>query len=118
MYVILVDKNKSIYKLGRTCDLRKRLYSYATGKTKDPDVKYILQVKDPVDIENCSKILLDKYNYKKGKELYKVDFDVIRGIIIDCAIAVNNRNTTEFIKNKLNKLNKNNIKSYIMYQEN
>lgn len=99
VYVILVDKGKNIYKLGRTCDFRKRLSTYATGKINDPNIKYILQVKNPIDIENCSKLLLQKYNYKKGKELYKVDFDIIRSIIVDCAIAINNRNNIENIKN-------------------
>ena len=44
MYIIQVNKNKNIQKLGRTIDIRKRLYSYARGKEKHTDIKFIMIV--------------------------------------------------------------------------
>lgn len=65
IYIILVNKNKNIFKYGRTNDLRKRLKTYATGKDTHPDIKFIMLVDDPKYIENCAKVFLEKYSYKK-----------------------------------------------------
>ena len=46
VYIILVNKNKNIQKFGRTINIRKRLYTYATGKEKHPDIKFIMIVDD------------------------------------------------------------------------
>ena len=46
IYIILANKDKSIFKVGRTKDMRKRLYSYATGKDKHPDIKFIMLIED------------------------------------------------------------------------
>ena len=43
VYIILANKDKNIFKVGRTNDIRKRLYSYATGKDKHPDIMFILK---------------------------------------------------------------------------
>ena len=84
IYIILVNKNKNIFKYGRTNDLRKRLKTYATGKDSHPDIKFIMLVNDPKYIENCSKVFLKKYSYKKGQEIYKINIDFIKTITIKC----------------------------------
>ena len=38
IYILLVNKNKKIFKLGRTGNIRKRLQAYATGKDTHPDI--------------------------------------------------------------------------------
>ena len=84
IYIILVNKNKQIFKYGRTNDLRKRLKTYATGKDTHPDIKFIMLVDNPKYIENCAKIFLEKYSYKKGQEIYKIDFDFIKTVTVNC----------------------------------
>lgn len=86
MYILLVDKGKNIFKAGRTDNIKKRLKTYATGKLKHPDIKYILIVDDPIAVENCTKIFLKDYKYKENKELYKIDIDVMKQVIFDCAL--------------------------------
>jgi len=44
IYIILVNRNKDIFKLGRTGDIKKRLRNYATGKDKHPDIQFIMNV--------------------------------------------------------------------------
>lgn len=84
IYIILVNKNKNIFKYGRTNDLRKRLKTYATGKDSHPDIKFIMLVDDPKYIENCAKVFLEKYSYKKGQEIYKIDIDFIKTATMSC----------------------------------
>jgi hypothetical protein len=85
IYILLVNKNKKIFKLGRTGDIRKRLQSYATGKDTHPDVKFIMIVNDSKKVENCAKIFLKTKQFKANKELYQENLELLKDIIYKCA---------------------------------
>ena len=85
VYIILVNKDKNIQKFSRTVNMKKRLYSYATGKEKHPDIKFIMIVDDPKKVENCTKIFIEKYKFKNKQELYKIDYDILKSVVFDCA---------------------------------
>jgi phage anti-repressor protein len=106
IYIILANKNKNIFKLGITKDIRKRLQNHATGKDTHPDVKFIMLVNNRKDVENCVKKLSHKYQFKKNQELYKVDIDIIKKHIFDCASVYTN--DIELYNNK-------NVDSYIIF---
>jgi hypothetical protein len=89
IYILLVNKNKNILKLGQTKELRKRLRTYATGMDTHPDIKFIMLVDDPKIVENCMKSFLEKFEYKKNHEIYKIDVNIIKKIAFDCS-GVNN----------------------------
>ena len=76
IYIILTNKNKNIFKLGHSKDIRKRLKTYATGKDNHPDIKFIMLVENRKDVENCVKRLSQKYQFKKNQEIYKIDIDL------------------------------------------
>lgn len=94
IYVLLLNKNKNILKLGQTKELRQRLKTYASGMDTHPDIKFIMLVHDPKIIENCIKSFLEKFEYKKNREIYKIDIDMIKKIAFKCS----------GINNELNKL--------------
>jgi hypothetical protein len=54
-----------------------------------PDIKFIMLVDDPKIVENCMKSFLEKFEYKKGHEIYKIDINIIKKIAFDCS-GVNN----------------------------
>ena len=85
IYILLVNKNKKIFKLGRTADIRKRLQAYATGKDTHPDVKFIMIVNDDKKVENCSKMFLKVKQFKSNKELYKINLDYLKHTVYTCA---------------------------------
>jgi len=119
IYVILVNKNKSLYKIGRTNNLRKRLRSYSTGKEFHPDIKFIILIDDPLHVESCIKSLLKKNSYRENRELFKVDTTLLKGVISICAQAaryVDSENKLNALKNKLD-MDGNNLDAYIMYDE-
>jgi phage anti-repressor protein len=89
IYILLINKNKNILKLGQTKELRKRLRTYATGMDTHPDIKFIMLVDDPKIVENCMKIFLEKFEYKKNHEIYKININIIKKIAFDCS-GVNN----------------------------
>lgn len=109
MYIILANKNKNIFKVGRTNDIRKRLYSYATGKDKHPDIMFIMLIDDPKKVEDCTKVFTTKNIVRGKQELYKIDLDTLKSIIFNCA----------FLTKQFNEVLKNNdtFDSYIVYDE-
>ena len=109
IYIILANKSKSIYKIGRSVDMRKRLYSYATGKDKHPDIKFIMLIEDAKKVEDCMKIFINKYKFRGNQELYKIDLDTLKNVVFDCAVL--NENFNEIIKNNKD------LESYIVYNE-
>ena len=109
MYILLVNKGKNIFKLGRSKDIRKRLKSYATGKDIHPDIQFIMIVDDPIKVESCAKLFTTEFKYKGRQELYKIDIDLLKETIFKCA---------EIHKNIIDKIqNDDNIESYVVFDD-
>jgi hypothetical protein len=86
VYVILANKGKNIFKFGRTKNMKKRLRNYASGKDTHPDIKFIMAVNNKEAVENCVKSLIMEHRFKPKQEIYKVDIDIIKNTISDCAL--------------------------------
>ena len=85
IYILLVNKGKNLFKFGRTKNIRQRLKNYATGRDKHPDIQFIMIVNDAIKIEKCMKIFTDKNKYRGNSEIYKIDFDMLKQVVFDCA---------------------------------
>ena len=109
VYIILVDKNKNIQKFGRTFNIQKKLHSYASGKEKHPDIKYILIVDEAKGVEELSKIFINKYKFKNKRELYKIDFDVLKSLVFNSA------EMKQYMIEKMDEYAK--YDSYVVYDE-
>jgi hypothetical protein len=59
-------------------------------------------------VENCVKGLIKDHQYKPNKEVYKVNIDIIKSAIFDCASL--NIKYDEMYKNE-------NVDSYIIFDE-
>lgn len=96
----------NLYKIGKTIDLKKRLQSHSSGLSEDIDVLFIQEVNDVNKIEKCAKEAMKKFQYRKYKEVYQVNIDVIKFIIKNCDIFYTLLNETiekEDAKNLKNK---------------
>jgi len=94
VYIILVNKGKKIFKLGQTKrSMRERLYVYSTGRDKHSDIKFIMLANDPKQIETCSKAILEKVKVRGNQEIYKIDVDKMKEVIMGCA------NISEILEN-------------------
>jgi ssDNA-specific exonuclease RecJ len=60
---LLINKNINLYKIGITeNDFRKKIYPYFTGKEVHQDIKFIMLVDNPRQVEAFTKIFLkDKF---------------------------------------------------------
>jgi hypothetical protein len=106
IYILGINKRKNIFKVGRTENIRKRLYAYATGLEKHPDILFILIVDNPQNIENCVKLFANKQ--RNNKEQYNIDFDLLKKTIFTCASL-----DKDILEKTINK----DIDTYIVYDD-
>jgi hypothetical protein len=99
---------QSIYKLGRTSNLKNRLINYNTGRTSEDriDYKYTIECYDAKTAESGLKSILNFCNLIKGTEMYRLSFDHLKEIVESYCSNLN-RAITEF-----KKINENKISEY------
>lgn len=108
IYIIMVNKNKNIFKIGKTeKNFRERMRQYVTGSDLHPDIKFILLVDDPKHVEDCVKTILSKNHYRGTQEIYKISLHNLKNVIFKCA------DTIDSIKN----IDKENIDCYVMFDD-
>ena len=74
----------SLYKIGRTKDLKKRLQSHQSPLSHDIEILFYYESDNIIEIENCIKTLMKKYQYRKYKEVYKININIIKSLIEEC----------------------------------
>ena len=74
----------SLYKIGRTKDLKKRLQSHQSPLSHDIEVLFYYESENIIKIEKCIKLLMKEYQYRKYKEVYKINIDIIKSLIESC----------------------------------
>lgn len=74
----------SIYKIGKTKDLKQRLKSHQSPLSHDINILYFFETEDIDSVERCAKTFMKKYQYRKYKEVYQVNIDIIKEVISSC----------------------------------
>lgn len=74
----------SLYKIGRTKDLKKRLQSHQSPLSHNIDILFYYESNNIIEIESCIKTLMKEYQYRKYKEVYKINIDIIKSLIHQC----------------------------------
>ena len=75
----------NLYKIGRTQDLKKRLQSHQSPLSEDIEILFISEVSDTIAVEKCVKGFMKGYQYRKYKEIYQVNLEIIRNLIGKCS---------------------------------
>ena len=102
------NTNVSLYKLGKSTDLKNRMNTYNSGNANDVIPIFILPVDDVDSVESCIKKACRNHQYRKYKEVYEIDIDLLKEIMEDC-----NELTTKLANKILNKENKKNFNKNI-----
>lgn len=85
LYVIKASPERdSVYKIGRTQDLNKRLATYSTGSALGVQVVFKFRTDSHRKTEACVKVMLKERQLRKYKEVYECDLDMIKAIIHKC----------------------------------
>jgi hypothetical protein len=90
VYIIrALNSEATLYKLGKSKDLRYRLNGYNSGNANDIEPLFIFQVNDIDNVETCIKKTVKEYQYRKYKEVYEIDVEVLKKIMEKCDQVVN-----------------------------
>lgn len=85
VYIIKASPDlDSVYKIGRTKDLTKRLATYSTGTADGVEVLFKFRTDNHRAVEGCVKAWLKEYQYRKYKEVYQANINMIKRIISGC----------------------------------
>jgi hypothetical protein len=84
IYIIQAADGIGHYKIGKTKNLKQRLMKYNGDKKDDIIPIYIYETADIDEVESCIKSYSKKFQYRKYKEIYKTDINVLKELINDC----------------------------------
>jgi hypothetical protein len=76
---------EDVIKPGSASDMVKRLATYNTGRLDDVELLHVYQTDYRKEVERCLKKLMAEKQYKKRRELYEVDPDIVKKLIRGCA---------------------------------
>ena len=99
-----LNTDETLYKIGKTENIKNRMKNYNSGNGDTIEPLFILEVKDIYAVETCLKGLLKQYQYRKYKEVYEVDLDIIKRACFECD-AVHESFTKFLKKNTTKKIN-------------
>jgi len=104
IYIIQTSDDITLYKIGKTSNLKNRLINYNSDKKDDIIPIYIYETEDIDAVEICIKGFMKKYQYRKYKEVYQTNIDIIKNFINKCGDIVNTDYNLHLInKNKSQK---------------
>jgi hypothetical protein len=93
-----------IYRFGKTQDFKKRLANYNSANSDKMQVLFIFETKNTQQIEDCVISQIKQFRYKKRKDFFQIDINIIKQLINSC-----NQLTLKF-KHKINKSTNNSNK--------
>lgn len=96
----LNTENATLYKIGRTINSKKRFNSHNSPLANDIKVILIYETNYIKQLEICVKNYMKQSQYRKYKEIYQVDLNIIKKVIKDCDIKLKQ------INNMINENNK------------
>jgi phage anti-repressor protein len=84
IYILQTADGLGHYKVGKTQNLNQRLKSYNADKKDDIVPLYKFETDDIDTVEKCVKLYAKKYQYRKYKEVYKTDINMLKELINTC----------------------------------
>jgi phage anti-repressor protein len=75
---------KDVYKIGATEDFKKRLTTHHTSHADNVEVKHVYKTSDVKGVERCLKAVLKEKQYRKRKEFYQIDLEILKNVISNC----------------------------------
>ena len=111
-----LNTDLTLYKIGRTINSKTRFSKHNSPMANDLEVIFQYETENIDQVESCIKAYMKKAQYRKYKEIYQVDLDIIKKYIRNCDVEINKINKEIERKNKkqkggniLNKISDNEI---------
>ena len=102
IYVLKTTESiENVYKLGKTKNFKSRLQTHQTSHPEKLDIAYVYETDMIDEVESCLKNLLKTKAYRKRKEFYEIDIDILKILIKTCeCMTLTIRRKTKDIKNE------------------
>jgi len=85
IYVLKTNqKIEDLYKLGISKEFRSRLATHQSSHPDKLDIMYVYETEMIEKVENCLKGLLKDKGYRKRKEFYEIDINILKQLIKTC----------------------------------
>ena len=93
----------TLYKIGKTINSKTRFFKHNSPLANDLEVLFQYETDNIDQVELCIKAYMKKAQYRKYKEIYRVDLDIIKKTIKNCDVEINEINKEIESKNKKQK---------------
>jgi len=88
-----LNTDLTLYKIGKTINSKTRFSKHNSPMANDLEVLFQYETENIDQVESCVKILMKKAKYRKYKEIYRIDLDILKNIVKDCDAKINEINT-------------------------
>jgi len=79
-----LNTDLTLYKIGKTINSKTRLSSHNSPLANDLEVIFQFETENIDQVESCVKSYMKQAQYRKYKEIYQVDLEIIKKAIKDC----------------------------------
>jgi len=91
----------NLYKLGKTKKFKERIRTHNSSHVDNVDIVHIYETNYIDEVEKCLKNVLSTKQYKKRKEFYQIDLDILKELIQSCdKLSLKVRKNNKNIKQK------------------
>ena len=98
-----LNTDLTLYKIGKTINSKTRFSKHNSPMANDLEVLFQYETENIDQVELCIKSYMKKAQYRKYKEIYQVDLNIIKQVIKDCDANINEINKEINMKNKKQK---------------
>ena len=96
-----LNTDLTLYKIGKTINSKTRFSKHNSPMANDLEVLFQYETENIDQVEMCIKAYMKKAQYRKYKEVYQVDLNIIKKTIKNCDVEINEINKE--IENKKQK---------------
>ena len=98
-----LNTDLTLYKIGKTINSKTRFSKHNSPMANDLEVLFQYETYNIDQVELCIKAYMKKAQYRKYKEIYRVDLNIIKKTIKNCDAEINEINKEIESKNKKQK---------------
>jgi hypothetical protein len=85
IYVIRSNKDiEGIYRIGKSKKFKTRKIQHDSSHPDDMEIEYIFETTDIDSVEKCIHLALKERQYRRRKEFFEADIDLIKELLDDC----------------------------------
>lgn len=84
IYVIQTADDVTLYKIGKSTSFKNRICNYNADKVDDIRPVLIYEADNTEIVEKCLKANMKEFQYRKYKEVYQVNVEIIKKILKEC----------------------------------